>query len=75
DDYSFWYFEKEGDVDVENRLAITKSRFDEPVFQTAFQIEVQEFMNFLIQPSVSVSKNGGIFRNKKHFTYDFVLPN
>lgn len=78
DHYSFWYFEEEGNFNnLEKRLSFAKQYFDDPLYQTAFQIEVQEFMNFLMQPSVSVSvsKSGGLFSNKKTVTYDFVLPN
>ena len=76
DHYSFWYFEEEGNFNnLEKRLSFAKQYFDDPLYQTAFQIEVQEFMNFLMQPSVSVSKSAGLFSNKKTVTYDFVLPN
>lgn len=74
--YSFWYFEEEGEnSNLEKRLNLAKANVDNPLYKTAFQIEVQEFMNFLMQPSITVSKTGRLFRNNKRFTYDFVLPN
>ncbi|MFS1909143.1 hypothetical protein BCU30_023805, partial [Vibrio lentus] len=60
---------------IEKRLSLAKIYVNSPLYKTAFQIEVQEFMNFLMQPSITVSKSGGLFSNIKRFTYDFVLPN
>ncbi|NOJ24218.1 PAAR-like domain-containing protein [Vibrio coralliilyticus] len=75
DDYSFWYFTKSNKSDIEKRLKLAKLTVDDPLYQKALEIEVQEFMNFLMQPSVSISNTGDFFSKKETRTYKFVLPN
>ncbi|MCM5511010.1 hypothetical protein [Vibrio sp. SCSIO 43169] len=75
DEYSFWYFERGGDLTINERLKQAAKKIDKKEFQTAFQIEVQEFMNFLMQPSVSISNSSEFFSNKETRLYKFVLPN
>ncbi|MUL01895.1 DUF4150 domain-containing protein [Aliivibrio fischeri] len=75
DIYSFWYFEKDGKYSIENRLELASRLIEDRPFQVAYDIEIQEFINILMQPSVTVSKESNLFSNKVNTTYEFVLPN
>ncbi len=75
DIYSFWYFENEGNIISKQRLILAKQISERLDLQTAYDIEIQEFINLLMQPSVTVSKESNLFSNRVNTTYEFVLPN
>ncbi len=75
DNYSFWYFEKGGYLDIDTRQELAAKKGDEKEFQVAYQLETQEFLNFLMQPKLTITKTSEIWSSKKNFNYQFVLPN
>ncbi|MCY9844873.1 toxin VasX [Vibrio caribbeanicus] len=72
--YSFWYFENSGDIDNKKRQELAVQLSSRKDLQVAFDIEVQEFTNILLSPSVEISKEGSIFGDKINTVYQFALP-
>lgn len=81
--YGFWAFEKDGYVDISRRLQLANYLNERNDISVAYQLELQEFMNFLAMPSLSLDRFGGSLTrqivgnswyNTRHYTYSFVLP-
>lgn len=72
--YSFWYFVDEGEVSMLKRLNLATGLTSRRELQLAFDIEMQEFTNLLLQPSVSIERDGGLLSEQKEVTYQFKLP-
>ncbi|EFP98261.1 toxin VasX [Vibrio caribbeanicus] len=82
EDYSFW----KNFVSVEkikiagDRLKVIESMLfkeKQNYFETAFQIESQEFINYLYWPQLEVESKAitpGVIKSDKLFTFRFVLP-
>jgi len=72
--YSFWYFEDDGDFDIQQRLAVANDRFQEAKFNLAFEIEQQEFMNLLLRPELKVWVEQELTPTRKVYGYRITLP-
>ncbi|CAM3666180.1 PAAR-like domain-containing protein [Vibrio aquimaris] len=72
--YSFWYFEKGGSLDIATRINVASTISKRKDIQTAFAIEVQEFANLLLHPSVEVQKEGDFLSPNQNAVYQFKLP-
>ncbi|SDH46149.1 protein of unknown function [Vibrio xiamenensis] len=73
--YAFWYFESGGELNIRSRLDMIQRFYDKNEFKFAYSIEVQEFMNFLIKPSVKVEEDNGLFSGVSKYKFSFTLPN
>jgi hypothetical protein len=70
--YPFWEFDNNGDFTIKERLLFSTEL--SPERQLALQIEVQEFTNLLLPPSVDVEQDSCIFDVQKKVIYHFKLP-
>ncbi|WP_104040787.1 PAAR-like domain-containing protein [Vibrio hyugaensis] len=73
--YGFWRAYKGGEHSIPARLAIYRENVENPIIKTAYQIELQEFMNLLIKPSVEVHEDNAPFNSISKYQYTFTLPN
>ncbi|WP_339390127.1 hypothetical protein, partial [Vibrio neptunius] len=71
--YSFWYFEKGGNISIPNRLLDAAKNYHDEKYQLALQIEQQEFLNYFYQPRMLVEISE-ISKTKKCYQYEFRLP-
>ncbi|RSD30221.1 PAAR-like domain-containing protein [Vibrio pectenicida] len=75
DVYRFWHFEKGAKLNITERLNKLQTLYKKDTIKTAYAIEVQEFMNLLIKPSVEVHEDNTLFNNISKYQYTFTLPN
>ncbi len=73
--YGFWRVYKGGKYSISERLKIYRENNNNQVLKTAYKIEVQEFMNLLIKPSVEVQEENSFLNSVSKYHYKFTLPN
>lgn len=78
DKYLFWGFEKESErPDIQDRLdKAHKINIDRKVI-SAYQLELQEFMNYFYLPQVEITDDKGFFQTigtEYNYEYKFRLP-
>ena len=74
DKYAFWHDNRPA---IEERLRFARKIHSDKKLQTFYQIELQEFMNYLNMPQLQIEKDSGWFnfKPKINFKYTFNLPN
>lgn len=84
-DYAFWKWASESErIGVQRRLELAGQIYSKKEILLSYQIELQEFMNFLSMPQLSIERYdgsnvykwiGSMTYDTHPYTLDFTLPN